>query len=93
MASLSALWNYIVGDSMANGSTRIALGWVMAIMFFVSCSSFSSFLFLFPSVLFLSFLLQNLNSPRDATVLEVRYEAGATVDGGAILVTFVTKEP
>ena len=38
-------------------------------------------------------LLQNLNSPRDATVLEVRYEAGDTVDGGAILVTFVTKEP
>ena len=38
-------------------------------------------------------LLQNLNSPRDATVLEVRYEAGDTVEGGAILVTFVTKEP
>ena len=34
MASLSALWNYTVGDSMANGSSRITLGWLLAIMFF-----------------------------------------------------------
>ena len=31
---MSALWNYTVGDSMANGSSRIALGWVLAIIFF-----------------------------------------------------------
>ena len=34
MASLSALWNYTIGDSMANGSTRITLGGIMAILFF-----------------------------------------------------------
>ena len=34
MASLSALWNYTVGDSMANGSSRITFGWLLAIMFF-----------------------------------------------------------
>ena len=38
-------------------------------------------------------LLQNLKSPRNANVLEVRHQAGDTVDGGAILVTFETKEP
>ena len=38
-------------------------------------------------------LLQNLKSPRNASVLEVRHQAGDTVDGGAILVTFETKEP
>jgi acetyl/propionyl-CoA carboxylase alpha subunit len=38
-------------------------------------------------------LLQNLKSPRNANVLEVRHQPGNTVDGGAILVTFETKEP
>jgi len=38
-------------------------------------------------------LLQDLKSPRDATVLEVRHRAGDTVDGGAILVTFGTRDP
>ena len=37
-------------------------------------------------------LLQKLTSPRNANVLEVRHQAGDTVDGGAILVTFETKE-
>ena len=36
-------------------------------------------------------LLQDLKSPRDATVLEVRHQAGDTVDGGAILITFASR--
>ena len=37
-------------------------------------------------------LLQDLKSPRDATVLEVRHQAGDTVDGGAILITFGSRD-